>query len=295
VTRFAAISAGSIAWALALAAAVASVGICVALRRWPERKGEGERPRCRQCGYTIIEGGSVVCSECGSDLRQVGLVTPGNRRPSGWKVPMATWLVLLTLPAGYLGYLWQDYQPLAWTYRTFDDMGTFAINKDAAWAVAIRSAGTGRYFGLKPSWISVRSNLPGQYPGPYLWVDPSTFTCTLFPSQTRQARQVKLDADAVDLMLELCPPLPEEARDDLRKAILRRVMFLCNPDLEVLGTRTHLAFTPGASAQPLIAMLLYTSAAWVATHAIRRRHDRQWKVFMEKSQATVEELELRGR
>ena len=44
-------------------------------RRWWEPKVT--QPSCRACGYAVRGLPSFTCPECGSDLREVGIVTPG--------------------------------------------------------------------------------------------------------------------------------------------------------------------------------------------------------------------------
>src|SRR5687767_6620225 len=46
-------------------------------------------PRCGQCGYAVRENTTLTCPECGSDLREVGIIKPdratrlGSDRKSG--------------------------------------------------------------------------------------------------------------------------------------------------------------------------------------------------------------------
>ena len=44
-------------------------------RRWWEPKVT--EPSCRACGYAVRGLPSFICPECGSDLREVGIDTPG--------------------------------------------------------------------------------------------------------------------------------------------------------------------------------------------------------------------------
>ena len=45
-------------------------------RRWWEPKVT--QPSCRACGYAVRGLPSFTCPECGSDLREVGIDTPGT-------------------------------------------------------------------------------------------------------------------------------------------------------------------------------------------------------------------------
>ena len=55
-------------------------------REWRRRRGmEGRGPHCGSCGYSTHGLAGLTCPECGSDLREVGIVVPravGNL--SGW-------------------------------------------------------------------------------------------------------------------------------------------------------------------------------------------------------------------
>lgn len=69
---------------------------------------------CGGCGYCVrgIEG--LTCPECGSDLREVGIVTPGNRRSvSQWWAYVALWTLALPFPALVLS------MALLWTVIPF--------------------------------------------------------------------------------------------------------------------------------------------------------------------------------
>ena len=64
------------------------------------RSVAGKNPTCGACGYCVrgIEG--LICPECGSDLREVGIVTPATRRSVSPRWPfMALWTLALPLPA----------------------------------------------------------------------------------------------------------------------------------------------------------------------------------------------------
>jgi hypothetical protein len=63
------------------------------------RANSAVEPACGHCGYCVrgIEG--PVCPECGSDLREVGIVTPGNRRSVSPWTYVALWTLALPLPA----------------------------------------------------------------------------------------------------------------------------------------------------------------------------------------------------
>jgi hypothetical protein len=73
-------------------------------------------PRCGKCGYGVRGLPTTTCPECGSDLREVGIVTPGVRSTLGPGMRLALWTIALALVAFPLSALlvgmvpvWRDY------------------------------------------------------------------------------------------------------------------------------------------------------------------------------------------
>jgi hypothetical protein len=56
-------------------------------------------PRCGKCGYIVRGVPSLHCPECGSDLREVGIVTPAHRRAAGPFPHAVIWTLVLLLVA----------------------------------------------------------------------------------------------------------------------------------------------------------------------------------------------------
>lgn len=56
-------------------------------------------PRCARCGYIVRGISTFTCPECGSDLREVGILPPGTPRPPGRLVRCAAWTLVLPVPA----------------------------------------------------------------------------------------------------------------------------------------------------------------------------------------------------
>jgi len=54
---------------------------------------------CGRCGYNVSGLPTFTCPECGSDLRGVGIVTPGQRRPIGPWGRALLWTLILPAPA----------------------------------------------------------------------------------------------------------------------------------------------------------------------------------------------------
>jgi hypothetical protein len=60
-------------------------------------------PSCGQCGYCVRGLESMTCPECGSDLRVVGIVTPGVTRPLGKKMRLLGWTLFTPLITMLIG------------------------------------------------------------------------------------------------------------------------------------------------------------------------------------------------
>lgn len=94
-------------------------------------------PRCGRCGYCVWGAPSFVCPECGSDLREVGIVA---RRRVGGMVWGALWTVLLPIPALFLWALFYNtVAPRVHTVRydrvieckyDYDPVGTLRVQFD---------------------------------------------------------------------------------------------------------------------------------------------------------------------
>ncbi len=65
------------------------------------RRPKLRRPSCGQCGYAVEGLESMSCPECGSDLREVGIVTPQVRMMHPWLFVLL-WTILLALPVAML-------------------------------------------------------------------------------------------------------------------------------------------------------------------------------------------------
>jgi hypothetical protein len=66
---------------------------------------QGGDPVCGQCGYNVRGLPTFTCPECGSDLRTVGIVTPGQRRPLGRLARAVIWTLILPVPALLISFV----------------------------------------------------------------------------------------------------------------------------------------------------------------------------------------------
>lgn len=74
------------------------LGIVVLWYRVLRRPRGGPLPSCGSCGYAVRGIETLVCPECGADLREVGIETPkrkGAVTPLGFVV---SWIVLMPVP-----------------------------------------------------------------------------------------------------------------------------------------------------------------------------------------------------
>src|SRR5262245_27162203 len=56
-------------------------------------------PSCGSCGYCVRGLEGMICPECGSDLREVGILTPGEQKPMSMKMRLIFWTAFAPLPA----------------------------------------------------------------------------------------------------------------------------------------------------------------------------------------------------
>src|SRR5262249_12166035 len=89
---------------IVLLAGVVGTIIIVLARRARSRVAVVTEPVCGKCGYCVIGLTTMTCPECGSDLRMVGIITPGQTRPWSLKMRVAMWTLIVPLPAYGLGF-----------------------------------------------------------------------------------------------------------------------------------------------------------------------------------------------
>lgn len=64
------------------------------------RRGAVTQPACGKCGYPVEGMSTFNCPECGSDVRQVGIVTPGTARSVPVFPALAlAWMLVLAVAA----------------------------------------------------------------------------------------------------------------------------------------------------------------------------------------------------
>ena len=56
-------------------------------------------PSCGSCGYCVRGLETFTCPECGSDLREVGILTPGQRKPLSRGMRLLLWTIAIAPPA----------------------------------------------------------------------------------------------------------------------------------------------------------------------------------------------------
>src|SRR5688572_23757491 len=63
--------------------------------------GAGRRvevPSCGSCGYCVIGLETMTCPECGKDLREVGILTPGTAKPMSRGGRVFVWTLVSAAP-----------------------------------------------------------------------------------------------------------------------------------------------------------------------------------------------------
>jgi hypothetical protein len=58
----------------------------------------GTDPLCGQCGYCVRGLLAHICPECGGNLREVGIITPGSRRPLSRGKRVLLWTIVAPMP-----------------------------------------------------------------------------------------------------------------------------------------------------------------------------------------------------
>ncbi len=84
---------------LFLILAVVGAGVVVAILLFRRRRLGEQEPVCGKCGYLVKGLTTFTCPECGSDLREVGIVTSGMRTPLSPLARAIIWTIVLPLPA----------------------------------------------------------------------------------------------------------------------------------------------------------------------------------------------------
>ena len=79
--------------------------VAVLVRRGASARARVTEPSCGKCGYCVRGLQSLVCPECGSDLREVGIITPGSVKPMSTWMRLLAWTLFAPLPALLLAQL----------------------------------------------------------------------------------------------------------------------------------------------------------------------------------------------
>ena len=77
----------------------AAFAVTLLFRRGTLAQARVTDPSCGSCGYCVRGLERLTCPECGGDLREVGIVTPGAARPMGRGAKLALWTALSIAPA----------------------------------------------------------------------------------------------------------------------------------------------------------------------------------------------------
>jgi hypothetical protein len=69
---------------------------------WRRRSVRVTDPSCGKCRYIVHGLESFICPECGSDLREVGILAPGTREPLSRGKRVLLWLFIAPAPTLFL-------------------------------------------------------------------------------------------------------------------------------------------------------------------------------------------------
>ena len=274
-------------------------------RRWKYRDAArlAAEPRCLRCGYIIRPGGSVVCPECGGDVRERGIVAPGALPPLAvW--PWYLLAVLTAVPVGWwAGTQIEERQPFGWGYelvRVVHLEGTPRVRMaEARHVIMVDARGTGRYFGKRPEYVQVWWLPPegGRPDVPVLLVYADPYRYVASGGVGAMRREGPFDRRVIAEFLALCEPaLPERRRERVIEEIDEAVrLFASGAFSSEIGTssgdvpnssvsfsdisqqvvvyhvpaRTRLILRTG------FALLLLIPALWLVRNAVRRGRARR--------------------
>ena len=109
----------------------------------------GAEPECARCGYIVRAGGRTVCSECGGDLAQVGIVTAASAPPAFPFVALWFCGVGAALLAWWAGPRLALATPWGWDFHAGRQIHTSRTRwvpsmHEAAFSVNARGFGRGR-------------------------------------------------------------------------------------------------------------------------------------------------------
>ncbi len=145
------------------------------------RVSEGE-PRCARCGYIIRSGASAICSECGTDVRRGGLLTPSTLKPPG-VMPWLGLVALAAVPAAeWAGPTVAEWQPIGWEFNVAQRVDLPDVPGKVRWAqpsAIVYAAGHGRYGRRETHDVQVHMYVGYGQADPRLFVNARNMKCQL--------------------------------------------------------------------------------------------------------------------
>jgi hypothetical protein len=160
---------------------VVVVVLLIYLRR---RNPIQEEPICGQCGYNVTGLPSSFCPECGSDLRAVGIIAAGSRKP---------------LPPLVKGILWSLFLPAPATIISIAIIVIVPLEARSSHTYMVKPASQAY------TQIAVESEALGRFKEK---LRPNKITLQLLPNlaTVNQARQTELTIDPVSLAYQYQRP-----------------------------------------------------------------------------------------
>src|SRR5688500_2850472 len=103
-------------------------------------------PTSGKCGYIIRGIAGFTCPECGSDLREVGIVAPGLRKPLGTAARLALWTAVAVAPAMIFGSVGASYLA-PWQATSTRNRFIFIQSPTVTQTIEVRQEGGQRVIG----------------------------------------------------------------------------------------------------------------------------------------------------
>jgi hypothetical protein len=255
------------------------------LRRYATRGTDAE-PACARCGYLIHPGSRRRCPECGSDLAEVGVVTPSTFPPIYPVLGLWLGAVALGYLATQLGPRLAAATPWGWEFRATHAIETSRrkrqyINSEGVFGVAAR--GAGRWWGVRLQELDVVYITP--MPSDRIVemdVDPDGKSCVIFTSdRSDDRRRVPLDEQAVWSFVdaaEFRAGDPERLRvgTKLWETIQRFLRRDLPPETTVLppGRSSATYYTRDPGADRVVIVILWAVSTMALASVLHRLHRR---------------------
>jgi len=273
------------------------------LRRYATR-GAGAEPACARCGYLIHPGSRRRCPECGSDLAQVGVVTPSTLPPIYPVLGLWLGAVGLGYVATELGPRLAAATPWGWGFLATDAIETTRHEPrylNSQGVIGVQASGHGRWWGTRLNHLLVAYVTPMPSDRSVrMDVEPDRGRCWIFTSDRPDpAGPLPVCPDAVAEFVrqaEFAPDDPEgrRVRAELWGVMSRFLRHNFPPGTttrQPSGTRATWYFQTQNAERVAIAAVWVVCAGTLAI-VLHRMHRRLRQKVARRAERVLNELQL---